>query len=456
MADFEFQHRMLGFDLLKFVNENFIIPNPTDYKSDANKDIKNHVADFWNALKHNADTVDYGSKVLLPKPYIVPGGRFRELHYWDSYFSILGLQACQKVDLIENIVENFAHLITTEGYIPTGNRTYYLGRSQPPFFSLMVQLLAEIKGDEIYAKYLPALEKEYAFWMDGKLEQPERTAYSKRRVLHIDKNTLNRYFDDNKTPRPESYKQDLEIVKNSIRPHEDTYRNIRAATESGWDFSSRWLDDGISLSTIHTTDIVPIDLNALLYNLEMVLLKANIVAKKNDEAAKFETAASSRREALRRYCWNGDKGMFFDFDFQRYKILDNPSLATVYPLFFKMVSKRDADRVAKAIDSIFLRPGGVVTTPNNSGQQWDAPNGWAPLQWMTIKGLRNYGHDSLANVIKERWIDLNIKIYQTTGKLFEKYNVEDFTMSPNSGEYPTQEGFGWTNGVLLKLLSESK
>ena len=130
------------------------------------------------------------------------------------------------------------------------------------------------------------------------------------------------------------------------------------------------------------------------------------------------------------------------------------SLATVYPLYFRMVTKREADKVADAIEKNFLRAGGVVTTPNNTGQQWDAPNGWAPLQWMTIQGLRNYGHDRLANDIKKRWVDLNVKVYRSTGKMLEKYNVEDLSLSTGGGEYPVQDGFGWTNGVLLKLLKE--
>jgi alpha,alpha-trehalase len=456
MAAFKTERLLPNFDLKAFVEKWFVIPTDTvsEYKSDMSKSAEEHISELWTVLSRTADSADYGTKLPLPLPYIVPGGRFREIYYWDSYFTMLGLQADGRVDLIENMIGNFAHLIDNEGFIPNGNRTYYLSRSQPPYFACMVQLLAETKGDDVYIKYLPQLEKEYKFWMDGKQEEPDNSPYSKNRVVHIDGNTLNRYHDNKDTPRPEGYREDIETAKKSNLGEKAAYRHLRSGAESGWDFSSRWFSDGKDIATIHTTDIVPIDLNSLLYNLECVLVKANILAKKIDDAAKLEKIASKRREALMRYCWSMEKGMFFDFDFQKYRRCDVMSLAMVYPLYFRMVTKREADKVADAIEKNFLRAGGVVTTPNNTGQQWDAPNGWAPLQWMTIQGLRNYGHDRLANDIKKRWVDLNVKVYKSTGKMLEKYNVEDLSLLTGGGEYPVQDGFGWTNGVLLKLLKE--
>ena len=119
-----------------------------------------------------------------------------------------------------------------------------------------------------------------------------------------------------------------------------------------------------------------------------------------------------------------------------------------------MVTKREADKVAEAIKANFLRPGGVVTTPNKTGQQWDAPYGFAPLQWLTIQGLRNYGQTELADDIKKRWVDLNVHIYTSTGKMLDKYNVEDISNDSTTAAYLAQDGYGWTNGVLMKLLKE--
>ncbi|HTQ26592.1 MAG TPA: trehalase family glycosidase, partial [Puia sp.] len=159
-----------NFNLKKFVEDNFEIPgSPTDsYKTKAGEDVVTHIKNLWSVLKRNPDKEVEGSSLLpLPYPYIVPGGRFREIYYWDSYFTMLGLMESGETEMISNMVKNFAYLIDTYGHIPNGNRTYYLGRSQPPFFSAMVELLASIKGDSIYQNFLPEMEKEYQFWMDG-------------------------------------------------------------------------------------------------------------------------------------------------------------------------------------------------------------------------------------------------------------------------------------------------
>eukprot|EP01136_Pigoraptor_vietnamica_P043940 Opistho-1_new@20040 len=159
------------FNLKQFIDNNYTansIPSK-DYKSDTSKPIAEHLSALWSILTREPNQQEQeGSLIQLPSRYVVPGGRFQEIYYWDSYFTMLGLQASGQIDLIEGIIDNFAFLIDKFGYIPNGNRTYFLGRSQPPFFSLMVELLRQEKGDEVLLKYLPALEKEYDFWMKGK------------------------------------------------------------------------------------------------------------------------------------------------------------------------------------------------------------------------------------------------------------------------------------------------
>ena len=444
------------FSLQNFVNQWFTLPKKSGdtYTSDFLASPESHINDLWQALSRPADTFDLSTRLALPKPFILSNGRAREVHYQEAYFIMLGLQAAGKIDAMENMLNNFAYLINTEGYIPSANRTYYLGRSEPPFFACMVQLLAAEKGETVLTKYLPQLENEYNFWMDGAQKDVPKDMFYKNHVIQVDRNTVNRYYSKIEKPRPEKYKADRDSVKKSTRPETETYRHLRAGSESGWDFSSRWLDDKQKVSTIHTTDIVPIDLNALLYNLEMTISKAKVVEKKFDEATVWEKKAAHRREALMRYCWSESKGMFFDFDWQKYHQTEVISAAMVYPLFFKMVTKREADRVVAAIQQNLLRAGGIVTTTNNTGYEWDAPYGYAHLQWMTIRGLRNYGHEETANDIKKRWCDLNLKVLKATGRLLEKYNVEDLTLESGGGNYPVHDGYGWTNGVLMKLLKE--
>ena len=454
---FKEAHKKPDFDWQTFINQTFIRPdsNKPIFTTISSQDVKEHINRLWSALTRPADSATLGSILPIPKPYIAASRRSRELTYADAYFIMLGLQAAGRVDMIENMVDNFAHLINTLGYVPSGNRTYWLDRSNPPYFACMVQLLAEEKGKDVLLKYLPQLEKEYNYWMEGAENPAPKDLFTHNHVVQVDRNTLNRYYDKIEKPRPECFNLDLATAQTSIRPHSETYRHIRSAAESGWNFSSRWFEDTKTINTINTSDIIPVDLNALIYNLELTISKAKIVEKKYNEATEWEKKASRRREALMRYCWAESKGMFFDFNIQKYKQTGVISAAAAFPLFFKMVSKRDADRVVMNIKQNLLFNGGIAATNFESGQSWDAPFGQAPIQWVTIKGLRNYGQNEIADDIKRRWIDLNKSVFKNTGKLLEKYNVKDLTDTAGSGSYPYQDGFGWTNGVLLKLLNEN-
>lgn len=441
------QKRRSDFDLRAFVLENFEIPASisSDFKSDPNRTAIEHVNALWPVLKRESDTYKEGSTLIpLPKPYVVPGGRFREVYYWDSYFTMLGLVESGEFGLIEDMLDNFAHLISTVGHIPNGNRTYYITRSQPPFFSQMVKLLASHKGDEVYETYKDALKKEYEFWMEGRTATDTPIKHCVSTPLGV----MNRFYDLGNTPRQESYREDFTQVQ-TVAGGTRMYKDLRAGAESGWDFSSRWFADGTSIETIETTDIIPVDLNALLYGLEEVLTRCF----DDDPAyvAALKSSMETRKSFLNKYCWNEIDGVYADFNWADQKQTAVKSLAMMYPLFFRMSSQVQADEVATYIKEHFLKPGGVVSTPYHTGQQWDAPNGWAPLQWMTIVGLENYGHKDLARTIAERWVGLNERVYANTGKFVEKYNVEDMTLDAGGGEYPVQDGFGWSNGVYLAL-----
>jgi alpha,alpha-trehalase len=451
-STYQQQKNKPNFDLKKFVQKNFEVPASISagFKSDPTKTALEHVTSLWPVLKRASDREnELSTLIALPKPYIVPGGRFREVYYWDSYFTMLGLVESGEFELIENMLDNFAHLINTVGHIPNGNRTYYITRSQPPFFSQMVKLLAAHKGPSVYQKYKEVLKKEYDFWMDG----AESTSYAVNHSVLTPVGILNRYYDKGDTPRQESYREDYTQVEKT-NGGTKMYRDLRSGAESGWDYSSRWFADGKNIETIETTDIIPVDLNALMYGLEAVLLKA--YEDNSEFTEKLIKSMENRKKFLNRYSYNETLGVFEDYNWITSKPTGVISLATVYPLFFKMTNQEQADNVAKYIIENLLKPGGVVTSSNHTGQQWDAPNGWAPLQWMTIVGLENYGHHELAKTIAKRWIALNEKVYANTGKFVEKYNVEDMTLDAGGGEYPVQDGFGWSNGVYLTLKNHYK
>lgn len=458
MYDFGMQ-KGPGFNLKKFVEDNFEIPQPltASYKSDTSEDVVTHIKKLWTVLKRNPDKEVEGSSLLpLPNPYIVPGGRFREVYYWDSYFTMLGLKESGEIKIIRDMVSNFAYLIETYGHIPNGNRTYYLGRSQPPFFACMVELLADMQGDSIYQHYLPAMELEYAFWMDGADKLKAGDAY--RRVVKMKNgDLLNRYWDDSMVPRQESWREDYLTAEKSGRNKIDMYKHLRAGAESGIDFSSRWFTDHKSIVTIQTTDVLPVDLNSLMYHLEWTIAKARQINGDDAGARIFREKAQNRSRMIDKYFWNKKMSFFTDYQFKKQVQLDDITPGGLYPFCF-INEKPDymsllGKKVAAVIEAKLLKDGGFVTTVYNTGEQWDAPNGWAPLEWMMIWGLDRCGQKNLAGLAAKRWIKLNIHVYKTTGKLMEKYNVTDLNKEAGGGEYGGQDGFGWTNGVLLKLIS---
>lgn len=452
-----------GFAIIDFIHNNFKLPIDTImYQSDS-LSINEHITILWDILKRQPDENQSGTLIPLPYPYIIPGGRFREIYYWDSYFTMLGLQKDNQMEMIQNMVDNFSYLIDVYGFVPNGNRTYYLSRSQPPFYAMMVELLAKSKGDSIYLKFLSSMEKEYHFWMNGADKLNNGTSAYRRVVKLRDGEILNRYWDDVSTPRAESYREDINTANEAALQipdcnKDDVYRNIRAAAESGWDFSSRWLlkdkDYKFNLYSIHTTDIIPVDLNSLIYNMELTLSKGYQKIGNTDKANEYKINAQARKKAILKYCWSKKKKFFMDFDFKTNTETDVYSIAGVFPLFFQIADKKQASRVATKIHFSFLNAGGVSTTLNHTGHQWDSPNGWAPLQWICIKGLRNYGQNELADTIKNRWLHLNQRVYNRTYKMLEKYNVENLLKKGGGGEYPNQDGFGWTNGVFQALSKE--
>lgn len=446
------QKNQKNFDLMAFVDEHYQIPlNPTmGFVSDTSKSMKEHITNLWPILTRKPDQHNMLSSLLpLPKEYIVPGGRFREIYYWDSYFTIEGLMISDQQSMAKNMVDNFSFLIDSIGFIPNGNRNYYMGRSQPPFYALMVDQLAGQDRD-LYANYLPYLLKEYHFWMDGADELSEAKKTHRRAVRMSDGSVLNRYWDDFEGPRPESFKEDFELAMDSKNP-DKMYRDLRAGAESGWDYSSRWFADAENLFTIHTTDIIPVDLNCLLYFLELKIAQGYNWAEDLEKAEIYLNKADSRKIAILKYLWDEEDGFFVDYDFVVEKKTGVLSLAGAYPLYFNIATKAQAKSTLERLSSDFLKGGGFVTTLNETGQQWDAPNGWAPLQWITINAFYNYDQGDLGNIAAMKWLERNKSVYKATGKMMEKYDVVNTSLLAGGGEYPLQDGFGWTNGVALAL-----
>ena len=452
MRRYRAEHPRTRVALRRFVADNFVFPKRLVRPVPGEPTLSAHIARLWPILTRAATVPrPYSSRVYVPEPYLVPGGMFQELYYWDSYFDMLGLVPDGHMALVRDMVDDFDYLLDTYGHIPNATRTYLLSRSQPPFYYLMVGLLDHDPA-KAWGSHLSDLEREYAYWMRG-AGPGLRPGQARRNVVEMpDGSLLNRYWSTASTPRDEAWRDDVLTARASRRSPSRVYRNLRAAAESGWDFSSRWLADRRHLTTIRTTDLVPPDLNSLLYGLERAISRGCAERHELACARSFAVRARRRRRAMDRFLWDSKGGDFMDYDWRTRRRTGELSAATLYPLFVGLATARQAGKVAAVTRSRLLQRGGLVTTTIVSGQQWDAPNGWAPLQWIAVRGLTRYGHRRLAHAIARRWVATVRRVYANTGRLVEKYDVEH-SLPGGGGQYPLQDGFGWTNGVTEALLT---
>jgi alpha,alpha-trehalase len=427
------------------------IANPA-YKEWAYK-----VNQLWELLGRQVDQDVYENPqrhtlLQLKHPYMmVPGGRFREFYYWDTYWIIKGLLVCEMNQTAKIVLENLLDLVDKHGFVPNGNRQYYLTRSQPPYLTLMVKLVAEALGDvSIVENALPILEKEYRFWMEGK------------RVLTVADSTgvshqMNRYYAEQNSPRPESFIEDEETAHSAANPSQ-LYKDIAAAAESGWDFSSRWFSDKLNINTSVTTQIIPVDLNAVMCGVESTLSSFFTQVGNVDKANKYTQAFKARKEALSGLLWDQTSQRWRDLNVQTMQQSDISTIASYIPLWTACFDSEvvNVDNVVESLmNSNLSLPGGLATTLEDTPQQWDMPNAWPPLQHMIIEALDNIAtptSQAFALNVTQQWLYSGWLAWNRTNVMYEKYLVTEPGQTGFGGEYIPQTGFGWTNGVLFGLL----
>ncbi|HEX7370701.1 MAG TPA: alpha,alpha-trehalase TreF [Rhodanobacteraceae bacterium] len=452
LSEYRSHRQRGGFDLKRFVHANFTTHHPDQkaYVAPKGRLLQEHIDTLWDVLSQEPEQHPACSSLLpLPRTYVMPGGRFSEFYYWDTTFTMLGLAASGRRDLMHGMADDFAYLIETYGHVPNGNRTYYLSRSQPPLFAYVVELLEQhrIRRAQLY---LPMLRKEYAYWMAGAehLDVGEQHAC----VVRLeDGSLLNRYWDASDKPREASWREDVLTARKAKQQPSRTFRNTRAVGASGWDFSSRWFEDPQDLSTVRITEILPVDLNCFLHKLETVIARLSECEGDSQSATHFHAAAEARAQAIDKFFWNPRRDVYLDYDWEKKQPRERVNAAMATPLFDGLASNQQAHAVAATLRKELLDRGGLGTTTINNDQQWDQPNGWAPLQWFAIQGLKHYGEDALANEIAQRWLDTVATVYRKSSKLVEKYDVRSIQPG-GGGEYELQDGFGWTNGVTRALL----
>lgn len=357
-------------------------------------------------------TDDDKCHIGLPNKFVAPSGKEgifeNDMFYWDSYFIILGLVENGDIELAKGMVDNFAYLVKRFGIIPSRNRFYNLGISQPPFFTSMVlEIFAKTKDKEWLFEMANIAEKELDYWSDD---------------FHFVYDGLSRYCDH--------------FVTSATAEH-----------ESGWDMTSRFYDRAL--------DMLPVDLNSLLYKAEKDLEYIWKILGDKDKMYYYKKNSKIRKEKINKYFWNEKEGFYFDYDYKTKIQSDFYSMAGFYPLWAGVASKLQAKKVVEKL-KIFEFGGGLVNTANENlmtpYRQWDYPNGWPNQQWIAVKGLINYNYNNDAMRIMKKWLDLCKNVLDETGFMWEKYDVVNCKRGVD-GRYPTQTGFGWTNGVFIKFVS---
>ncbi|KAM4566989.1 trehalase [Odontesthes bonariensis] len=420
------------------------------------------IHNLWKSLGRKIrtsvkDHPELYSQIYTPHPVVVPGGRFRELYYWDSYWVINGLLLSEMTNTAFGMIQNFLHLVDRYGFIPNGGRIYYERRSQPPFLTLMVESYYQATKDkELLSAALPLLEREYQFWMHN------RSVAVNLNGEHV----LNRYHVPVDLPRPESYTDDLELAEGlTAEDKRQLWMDLKAGAESGWDFTSRWYIDGEghnngSLRETRTSQILPTDLNALMCRSEKTLASFHRLLGNGDSAARYEQAAARRMKAMEAVLWDAERGAWFDYSLvTRSKHFEfYPSnLAPVWAQCYSLPEMGEKALQYLKGSGALQFPNGVPTSLRESGQQWDYPNAWPPLQHMLIEGLSKLPSEDakqLAFKLAQRWIKTNWLAYMKYEAMFEKYDVNGDGKPGGGGEYEVQLGFGWTNGVVLQLLDQ--
>ncbi|XP_003923673.1 trehalase isoform X2 [Saimiri boliviensis] len=394
------------------------------------------------------------SLIYSDHPFIVPGGRFVEFYYWDSYWVMEGLLLSEMAETVKGMLQNFLDLVKTYGHVPNGGRVYYLQRSQPPLLTLMMdRYLTHTNDTAFLQENIETLALELDFWI-------------KNRTVSVSvggKNyLLNRYYVPYGGPRPESYSKDAELANTLPEgDREALWAELKAGAESGWDFSSRWLIGGPnpnSLSSIRTSKLVPVDLNAFLCQAEELMSNFYSRLGNESQAMKYRTLREQRLAALNAVLWDEKAGAWFDYDLENKKKNGEFYPSNLTPLWAGCFSDPGvADKALKYLEDsqILTYQYGIPTSLQKTGQQWDFPNAWAPLQDLVIRGLAKAAlprAQEVAFQLAQNWIRTNFDVYSQKSAMYEKYNISNGGQPGGGGEYEVQEGFGWTNGVVLMLL----
>ncbi len=390
--------------------------------------VEKYIEENWNPCVRETKEDD-GTLIGLPYPYIVPSPaeKFQEMYYWDTFFTCKGLILSGRAEIAKNCCDNMAYLIEKYGFIPNGSRTYYLNRSQPPYFSMMVRDVYEIYRDKEWLEDIyNTLKKEYEFWMT-------------KRMTSIG---LNRYgVDMSKIKDLNRYSCERIGITPKGRTREDIAECILSDCESGWDFNPR--------TCMHQTQFVYLDLNCNLYMYEKNFVYfAEILG--NVEQEEWEKKAEKRCELINKYLWAGE--CYLDYNFKTNSFSKIFSVASFYPMWAGIATEEQAEKTVQMLDKLEYDFGVVACEKNDvpGTYQWNYPNGWAPLHYIVVRALDQYGYKTESKRIAEKYVNIVDANFEKTGTLWEKYNVVTGDLNV-SNEYEMPIMLGWTAGVYLYM-----
>jgi alpha,alpha-trehalase len=404
-----------------------------------------YIERHWSSLVKTSRGARGSSLLRTPYPFLIPAGRFRESYYWDTAFGIDGLIATGRLELARMQADNFLELIRRFGFVPNGNRDYYLSRSQPPLSSRVVRAVVEatdaearLSGDAdraatlqrwVRERAVPLLASEFLdFWSD-----PE-TRFDAATGLH-------HHWDALDVKRPERYSQDVEAELGN------TLRDVRAMAESGLDFTILYAGDS---GKNEMTGFAPVMLNALLARFANDVAWLAGFAGRSEVQARFAQLAGERRASIDRHLWDEEGGCYRSLHLGTRRRSNGIGFTVFAPLFAGIASRHQAESVVKAARPLLRRGGIAGSSRFDSPEQWDGDNGWAPAQVIAVSGLRQYGFDTEAQTIAQRWVEALATVFERHGSFFERINVETLDLPLRMGhQYPVQEGFLWTNSSFV-------
>lgn len=387
-----------------------------------------------------SDTADE-TLVPLPYPFTAPCAEktFQETYYWDTYFTDKALLITGRGSQAENNVKNLTYLLNGYGKIPNGNRLHYLGRSQPPFFGLMLNDILErggVFGGISLTQAYSALKKEYSFWQTERNTENGLNAYGSDLTDEEYLGNTGVYTESH----TEKYTERTGIyLENTVR----NGRHVIAEYESGWDFTPRFYT--------RCADFNAVDLNSLLYADEILLSRWAEISGETTESEYFSHKAKARKERIVKYCFKD--GVYYDYDFVNGKVSDIVSCASLFPFF--VGADDDKNAFLRALSHLERKHGIVAAKTESRNFQWAEPNGWAPLTYVAVKAAHRLDLKADAARLTEKYLSATDGIFAKTGRLWEKYNAITGDLSVSS-EYGTPEMLGWSAGVYVALYEYAK